>query len=350
MSILVRRVRRLARRRSPGWALRAVRREAHVRGDQVRLERTLRSRAPLLVGPFLGEVGYELLYWRPFVRRLLRTRGVDPERVTILSRGGAGAWYRDVAARAVDAFELMPPEEVRVRVERSVAALGQRKQLVEDDLDRDLVAAAADRVGQAAVVHPRLMYAAHRFLWDDELRAEAVAPAFGDHDPLPRLPLPEPVEARLPERFVAAKVYFNEALAAGEAELRQLRDAVAAAAAGLPVVLLEAGTHLDDHAGWEARGVEVVRVGDLLEPVSNLAVQAEIAARAQALVATYGGFSYIGPLVGTPTLALWSRREQNPQHERVLRVVRPEAVFERLRLGDDQGPVIVRLARPRSAA
>jgi hypothetical protein len=335
VSLLARRVRRLAARGSVRWAVDAARREIGHRRDQVWLERTLRSRAPLLVGPFVGEVGYELLYWRPFVRRLLRTRRVDPERVTVVTRGGAGAWYADVAARSLDVFELMPPSRVRDRVEESVAAVGQRKQLVEDALDRELIAAAIARAGAARVVHPRFMYAQLRFLWDEGMRPAADALALGDHDPLPRLDLPAAIEARLPDRFVAAKVYFNEALTPASEVLAQLVQVLASVAADLPVVLLEAGTSVDDHADWGAAGIDVVRVGDLIDPASNLAVQAEIVARAESLVATYGGFSYLGPLTGTPTLAVWDRREGNARHEQILRTVHPEAVFERLRLGGD---------------
>jgi hypothetical protein len=330
--------------------VRALRRELAYRRDQVWLERTLRSASPLLVGPFVGEVGYELLYWRPFVRRLLRTRGVDPERVTVVSRGGAGAWYADVAARSVDVFELMPPDQVRVRVDESIAAVGQRKQVVEDALDRELVEAVSARFGAAEVIHPRFMYAHLRFLWDESMRPATDALGLGDHDPLPRLDLPAPVEQRLPERFVAAKVYFNEALAPTPAVLCQLGDVLASVAAGLPVVLLEAGTAVDDHADWAAAGSGVVRVADLFEPTSNLAVQAEIVARAQSLVATYGGFSYVGPLVGTPTLAVWDRPEKNAQHERVLRAVRPDAVFERLCLGADSSSSLERFLHAGSPA
>jgi hypothetical protein len=350
VSLLARRVRRLAGRGSARWAVHALRREVGYRRDRARLGRTLRSGTPLLVGPFVGEVGYELLYWRPFVRRLLRTHGVDAERVTVVTRGGAGAWYADVAARSIDVFELMPPDEVRVRVDESIAAVGQRKQLVEDALDRELVAAAVSRVGTAAVVHPRFMYAHLRFLWDETMRSATDALDLGDYDQLPRLDLPVPVAQRLPERFVAAKVYFNEALTPAPEVLEQLGEVLAAVAAQLPVVLLEAGTPVDDHADWGAAGLDVVRVADLIEPTSNLAVQAEIVARAQSLVATYGGFSYVGPVAGTPTHAVWDRPEKNAQHERVLRAVRPDAVFERLRLGGDAAPVLERFLHAGSAA
>jgi hypothetical protein len=169
------------------------------------------------------------------------------------------------------------------------------------------------------------MYNRLRFLWDG-LRPPEDALALGDYDDLPRLALAPELEARLPERFVAAKLYFNEALA----DEPRVRDAVRAQLAGdLPVVLLDAGVAVDDHEALAAEGIEIA---DLLEPRTNLAVQAEVVARAERLVATYGGFSYVGPFHGVPTTALSSRSEANRHHDRVLRAVRPAAVFERVEL------------------
>ncbi len=47
--------------------------------------------APIVAGPWLGEVGYEVLYWLPFLRWFVDAYRVPPERLTILSRGGSSA-------------------------------------------------------------------------------------------------------------------------------------------------------------------------------------------------------------------------------------------------------------------
>src|SRR6266545_2052896 len=87
----------------------AVRREVDIRSRAAAAERALRAAArtgrPLLLGPFLGEIGYELEYWIPFLRRLLHEHGVAPEQATVMTRGGAALWYRDFAARELDVLE-----------------------------------------------------------------------------------------------------------------------------------------------------------------------------------------------------------------------------------------------------
>ena len=62
-----------------------------------RVKRTLASEAdrpgPLIVGPWTSEVGYEALYWLPFLAWAADWYGVAAERVVALSRGGTDLWY-----------------------------------------------------------------------------------------------------------------------------------------------------------------------------------------------------------------------------------------------------------------
>jgi hypothetical protein len=330
MSVTLRRLRRLAGRRSPTAVALAARRTLKVRRWSAQLDGALRSGRPLVVGPFLGEVGYELLYWRPWVLRLLRSNRIDPARVTVIGRGGSGAWYSEVAGRTVDAFELMEPAVVLARVEERIRRVGHRKQLLVDSLDRELQALAAP---DAEPVDPLQMFWRRRFAWEGmETPAEAAAGA--DRDPLPPGDLPAEVAARLPERFVAVKAYFNECVPDTPEARAAYAEAVRAAAEVAPVVLMQPGFAVDDHEDAEA-SVPVVRIDDLLRPESNLAVQAAVVARAEALVSTYGGFSYLGPFLYVPTLAIGLPAGENRHHEAVLHAVRPEARYERAELRPD---------------
>src|SRR5687767_6451751 len=59
---------------------------------------------PIVVGPWTGEVGFEVLYWIPFLRWVLREANVARERVIACSRGGVDRWYADIGARYVELF------------------------------------------------------------------------------------------------------------------------------------------------------------------------------------------------------------------------------------------------------
>ena len=86
--------------------------ERAVRRIQEGIPRLLRTPSDLIVvGPWLSEVGFELLYWAPFVRKQLGRYKVDPERVLVISRGNASGWYQPFTGRYVDIFDLCTPRE-----------------------------------------------------------------------------------------------------------------------------------------------------------------------------------------------------------------------------------------------
>jgi hypothetical protein len=339
MDTLVRkRLARIARRGSLPAAVRAMRREVWLRGERARLAAGLADgHRPVLAGPFAGEVGFELLFWRPYVRRLLRANGVDRERATVISRGGAGAWYRDVAAHATDVLDVVGPDDLRIGIERRVERIGQRKQVDIDDFDK-LVLDRANRANDTVLVHPLHMFWGMRFVWEG-LEPVERALELGDYDQLEREPAVIK-DLELPGRFVAVKLYSNDTIPVTDASQRASRRLVESLAKRHTVVLLETGLAVDDHENLEAeRSGNVHSVAGKLDPAVNLLQQAEIVARADALLSTYGGFSYLGPFLGVPTVAVHAVREWNPNHERVLRAARPDAAYVREELANTEAAV-----------
>jgi hypothetical protein len=328
MSLVLRRAARVARTRSVGVAARAVVRELAYRRAVLEFAWAARRGEPILAGPFVGEVGYELLYWIPYLRRILRERGIDPERVTVLTRGGAGAWYGDLAAREVEILDLVSFDRFHDELLARRSRVGDAKQTTMDQFDRELVVQARERLdGEPFLVHPRIMYAQLRFVWEGLLH-HGQAAALGDYcrivPPSGRLPQ----RAELPERFVAVKAYFNEVLPGCAATRAFLGRLVERLAKDIPVVVLANADALDEHEEWRAVGARVVDATQWLEPRDNLAVQTEIVAAAEALVCTYGGFSYLGPLLNVPTVALHSGEPDNPRHLEVARVALPGPQIE----------------------
>ena len=79
------------RARTPAALVRGASRELDVRTRAVLTERALsragRDGTPVLLGPFLGEIGYELEYWIPFLRRELHRPGIPPAQAAVMTRG-----------------------------------------------------------------------------------------------------------------------------------------------------------------------------------------------------------------------------------------------------------------------
>ena len=321
---MARRLARLLRTGSPRVVARAARRELVWRRHERAVARAARAGRRILVGPFLGEVGYELLYWIPVVRRMLAELGVPRERVVVLTRGGAAAWYGDLAEHSVELLDLLPSEQYLGELIERRRRGGDAKQFFPDELDSRLTRLALARSGDAAVMHPLLMFSRMRFVLEG-LQPPEAAPLLGDYRRLDRDDRPLP--ASCPADYVALKLYFSDSFPdedATRATVDRVREALAAET---EIVVLGSGVQLDEHREWVPAGPGIHDASAWVTPRDNLAVQTAIVAHARGLVSTYGGFSYLGPMLGVPTLALQTREPHSAVHLAVLRAAFPEADF-----------------------
>src|SRR6266480_4561362 len=128
--------------------------------------RAVRGRT-VIVGPWSSEVGFELLYWIPFVRRLLRDAGVAPDRVVVVSRGGVSSWYGDLSSRYVDLLDWLSEEELQRERMHRIRVGGGEKQVSLTPFDRAAVARVREREGasDARLLHPSTMYRRYRAVW-----------------------------------------------------------------------------------------------------------------------------------------------------------------------------------------
>ncbi|MGH2837230.1 MAG: hypothetical protein ACRDJY_02640 [Thermoleophilaceae bacterium] len=297
---------------SPRAFVRAVAFESRLRSARLQMERGVsradRSGRPLLVGPWLSEIGFELLYWIPLLRKLLREHGVAPAQVTALSRGGVRSWYAGVADGYTDLLELLTPSELRGAHEHRVTGAGDQKQQQVTGFDRRLWRRAAPE--RALCVHPLIMYTRLRYYWggfagldEVERRCEFAA--------IPPAPPPK----GLPARYVAVKPYFSDCFPDTPENRAFTTEVLNALAAESDVVVMTTGLELDDHAEPDLPAhPRVHTLGSLVEPARNLEIQTAVVAASTALVATYGGPSYLGPFVGVPSVSFFSRDNHNPAH------------------------------------
>jgi hypothetical protein len=304
----------LAVLRSPGALAGALRHQARVRtatlaGD-LELARAVRSGRPLVAGPWLSEVGFEVLYWIPMLRRLCERHAIPPERVTVISRGGAEPWYRGLCGRYVDVLDHFAVDELRALQRDRIADNAGEKHFAPTALDREVLRRAG--LAGAALLHPSAMYRRFWAFWSRRAPLGLVAERVRFR-PLP-FPGEPPAAAELPERYVAVKAYFSDCFPDEPANRAFLAGLVERLARVTGVAVLSAGAAVDEHldAALEAPGV--VSLGPLMTPRENLALQSRVIAGAQALVSTYGGFAYLGPFLGVPAFAFHSRRSFNPTH------------------------------------
>ena len=93
-----------------------------------------------------------------------------------------------------------------------------------------------------------------------------------------------------------------------EARLRELTA---------PVVVLNAGVHVDDHQDFRIGGENVWHIPPL-EPRDNLALQAAVLSKATAFVGTYGGFAQLALRLGVPSMSLYEKWHSTAPMHKVL--------------------------------
>ena len=287
-----------------GWRLRvsSARAAALSARTRLRLRRLAASGRPIIVGPYFGEVGFELLYWIPFLAWFVHRYNVDSSRVIAVSRGGAASWYAHLAGRYCDVFDVIDPAEFRARNDERIRTSGEQKQIDVTALDEQIADAVRRRLGRdGAVLHPSVMYALFAPFWWGHLPLDWV----DRHARFVRLTPPAlPPHVALPHEFAAVKFYFNDCFVDSPAVRAVVHEVVHNISHALPIVSLSTGLAIDDHDACEPHGHAAIQPG--YEARSNLDVQTAIVARARQFVGTYGGFSYLSPFFGVPATAYYS--------------------------------------------
>jgi hypothetical protein len=267
------------------------------------------DKRPVVVGPWLMEIGFELLYWIPYVRAELGRLGIPKERVIAISRGGAESWYSDIAGRYLDILDVMTPAEFHDWTSGQGAdgdpLEGFRKPFAAGAFETKIL----DRVlepaglGDYQVIMPSAMYSLLRNVWRSRFGKDDIE----EHLKPERLARPAALDLPFQGPYVAAKFYHSPVFPKTPETEAFAADVVRDLAARSHVVLLSNAVKLDDHATLSLGGgsgrYRIFDASELYGPRDNLAKQTALVAHAKELHGTYGGFSYLGPLLGVDTVA-----------------------------------------------
>jgi hypothetical protein len=265
---------------------------------------------PIIVGPFMAEVGFELLYWIPLVRWAVAKFPALQGRLTVVSRGGTGDWLQGVECDYVDLLSMYEPEEL---VRRRVSL--KQRELNEFEFEIFRQVKAQRGLERSDVFHPSLFFNTYYRVMKMDRRGFITSVVHDENESTglaaryARLTAPDAgsVADRLPEDYVAVRFYARPSFP-DSAENRAFMSAtIEALCATGPVVVLNNRLELDDHFDLEpAAHQNVVMIDDLMEPSNNLQVQTIAVSRARGFVGTYGGLAYLAPFFGVPSIGFRS--------------------------------------------
>jgi len=264
------------------------------------LDAAVNSGRTIVVGPWLSEVGFETLYWIPFLRWVKAAFRVDPARVVAVSRGGTRSWYEGIAARYVETWEHIDPQAFA----RRTSERGATKQLELSPFDLEVIRIVEGVLGErVAVLHPSLMYRLFSLFWSGQ-RPMSFLDAHTRYEPMVAPRILE--EGRLPREYVAVKLYAARSLPDTPEVRRMLAWFVESLADRTNVVLLDTGLVLDEHADYPfGASSRVISAKPWMTPTDNLGVQTQIIAGAQAFVGTCGSVAWLAPMLGVNTSAVY---------------------------------------------
>ena len=260
---------------------------------------------PILLGPWTSEMGFEALYWLPYLQQLRHRYHLDPQRLIAVTRGGAGAWY-DVP-RTVELYDYLPAKDLRLSALQAQAADGSIKQRGMTAWERRLLALLAERLGlrRYYVLHPSWMYQALEPWWGPQTMPFSAAIEQLRFTPIPAVPVP--VGLSLPEQYVVVRWYQRATWPLREDLVDWTQAVVRVLAERMPVVVLQSSTYADDHVDFPVLtgpNITLVRADPWRD---NLAVQSAVLQRAAAFVGTWGGVAQLAVRLGIATAAFFDR-------------------------------------------
>jgi hypothetical protein len=254
-----------------------------------------------VLGPWTAEVGYEALYWTPLLT-WLSSQGNLRDDIPI-SRGTTQAWYpEDLQASYLEIFDHVTTAEFSANHFNRVKSGRGQKATTVDSFDLRLTARIVPRRRIALsqthfFANLRPYVYGHRGLKEllSMLEFKKILPGVLD--------VPVAIGQALPERFIAVSLYSRPSLSTDALASMNWRPLLAWSS-GLPLVNVNTGTAIDEHAAWSPPWPEVPAPLVGCDASTNLGLQSELISRSEGLIATHGGTCYVGIRAGKPVLAL----------------------------------------------
>ena len=278
----------------------------HKLRQEYRFRRMAHSKAPIFVGPWRSEVGFETLYWLPWVSAWCERYKVPKERLIAISRGGAGVWYG--TPQRLDLYDYAPVSRVRQAMLSDAAQSGSVKQQQITDWETAQLKVFAEHLGirRYHVLHPSAMYRALTPWWEGHMSWQELVPQLA-FEPIPMAPVP--LDIALPQQFVAVSFYARHTWPLTDELHTWVAQLVDGIAKHVPVVVLESGVHTDEHVPFPLHGPNILNLSMSMTVTNHLAVQAAVLAKSQCFIGTYGGMMQLAVRLKKPAAGFFQKFE-----------------------------------------
>lgn len=275
------------------------------------IERICQSSNAIIVVPWFEEVGMELLYWIPFLNWVRAEFDLNKDRVTVISRGGVAQWYRNICGNYIDILDYITPEKLKHMNQQPAARLKWQKQsVIISGSQREFLQLVKGALNsdEVRLLYPKLMVKLVGPFWGGQ-RSIALMHKYTRYQRLPSVDA-DGLIGELPTDYVAVKFYFSRSFPDTADNRSFVSELLNNLTRTTNVVLLDTGLDIDDHSDYITDTTKrIYSIRHLISPRNNLDVQTRIVSRARAFIGTYGGFSYLAPFYGVPSISFYSHEK-----------------------------------------
>lgn len=256
-----------------------------------------RSTDPIIIGPFMMEVGFELLYWIPMVTRILENvDNLEHRPIHIVTRGGAHVWYPFVSHHHEIFNKLASSDFLKMQQNRLKTFGHQKQSRLQAEEEILLQRFFPGEEENFNVLHPMTMVRTMVDYWSGSESPKWLE-NFTDY-----AKVKDHISHNVNyTELIAMKFYSRESLT----NISSIDCCLQAIIFGhkksrfIDFVVSEV---IDDHKYFANKNLSVDRfIAPKLE--TNLRDQSQVLSQAKLLIGTYGGFTYLAQYMGIPVIA-----------------------------------------------
>ena len=118
----------------------------------------------VLFGPWTSEIGFELLYWIPYLKKNFK---LENKKIIIISRGGVENWYKfSNYYKYFNLLDLVSSSEIKNHFDIK-KSIGGQKQFFLEDFDKKIIQKVKEKlkINSIEVIHPKEMYNFFKPYW-----------------------------------------------------------------------------------------------------------------------------------------------------------------------------------------
>lgn len=298
--------------RSRGLLLNKVHSYNHLRMRKLMIHEILsKSKGKrIIIGPWLAEVGYEVLYWSPFINYLIQNKIIVPEKSIVLTRGSAHVWYPKEIKKRIEMFEFISPEEFKKINKDRIQETSSEKHIKFTQSELNLIKKCVKDYDELTdyILHPSIMY---NFLSSWIKSGEGKK--FLDRTLAPRKHaelVTNKLLDDLPENYDVIRFYSRDSMPNNKLNREFALDLIFNLIKKRPVIVLNSSFNFDNHDDFPVSlRQNIITIDHLMTPQNNLALQSAVIAKANCYYGTYGGLSYVPIFYGVPVVSFYSNKK-----------------------------------------